>query len=598
MKNFIKVVGMLRSSFLKIYKISPMTVILMLVVTVVGALYTYANIFLSKVLLDSIVEMNKDIIFLSLGLLIVFQIFKLLLDFVSSLQTVKLSIKFSAQSDEEMIDQNSKMDLLVKEFPAFQADFSYLKFSEAKVYENYLNLIELLTKLIILGTTLSYLSDIYVLFSVIAIIVGVLRGLIDLVTVKKRVLLNSEIESGLVKPMYYYNLLTGVDSQKELTLYSTIHYYKQRWKDERTNIDSKKVTYTKIEKLTDSYKELITIFTSGVVIILVANLIIKQELSIGDYVAVTMAVTMIINGISNLIGSYIRQLENLGYVEVADEMRKKLAKHSVVKSPQGGVPFDFQDRINISNLSFTYPNSQIAALKNLSLEIKKGEMIAVLGENGSGKTTLVKLLLGLYKVEQNKIFYDDIPINDFDEKSLYQKTSAVFQDFIKYQTNVRENIAVGDIKFIDDNKRLESILQRVVFDKHLPEGLDTKLGYIDQDSTNLSGGQWQRLALSRVFIKDAPELIVFDEPTSALDPLAEVRILNDVLDYCSNTTTILISHRVGVARKADKICVLKEGRIIEFGTHDELIKNRQTYFEMWESQREWYEDTKEAILRL
>ncbi|RIE02567.1 ABC transporter ATP-binding protein [Cohnella faecalis] len=308
-----------------------------------------------------------------------------------------------------------------------------------------------------------------------------------------------------------------------------------------------------------------------------------------------MAVAIIINVISNLIEDYIRMLENLNYSVKAKQMKEQIAEKSIIKSAHGKIPFRFHEQIDISNLSFTYPNIQIESLKNINLTINKGELIAVLGENGSGKTTLVKLLLGLYKVECDSIFYDGIPINQFDENSLYNNTSAVFQDFIKYQTNVRDNIAVGDITYVNNDEKLESALNRVLFDNHFPGGLNTKLGYIDQDSTNLSGGQWQRLALSRVFVKDNPELIIFDEPTSAMDPLSEMRILNEVLRYCKNTTTIMISHRVGIARKADKICVLQQGQIVEFGTHDELIKSKRNYYEMWMSQKEWYEDVEDKI---
>ncbi|QYR21109.1 ATP-binding cassette domain-containing protein [Paenibacillus sp. sptzw28] len=596
MNRINKVIGMMADSFIKIYRISPLTVILMVTVTIVGAFYSYVNIYFSKIILDSIVEMNESVIIWGLCLFVGFQLLKLIIDFFSSLQIVKMSINFSKKSDEEMIDQNAKMELLIKEFPSFQSEFAYLKFANNKIYENYLNLIEFITQLIVLMSLIKYLSETFILFSILAMAVGVLKGIINLTTVKKRVKLNAEIESSLMKPMYYYNLLTGVDTQKEITLYSTTNYYKQKWKEELDKIDFKKVCLEKMEKITYASKEILTIVNSAVVVVLLVYLIKKQQASVGDYIAVTMAVTIIINVISSLIEGCIKWFENLQYSEMANDMRAIIAEKSVVKTTYDKLPFSFQNSINLSNLNFTYPNSQNVALSEINLSINKGETIAVLGENGSGKTTLVKLLLGLYKVEDNCIFYDNVPINKFDVNSLYQKTSAIFQDYIKYQTNVRENVAVGDISQIKDDGKLESILKRVVFDKDLPHGLNTKLGFIDQESINLSGGQWQRLALARVFVKDNPEIIIFDEPTSAMDPLAEMRILNDVLEYCKTTTTIMISHRVGIARKADKICVMQKGKIVEFGTHDELMFNKHIYYDMWMSQREWYNDTKVEVL--
>ncbi|MFB9324413.1 ABC transporter ATP-binding protein [Paenibacillus aurantiacus] len=596
MKSFGRVMRMAADSFIAIYQLRPFTVSLMVFVTIVSACYSYASVYLSKVLLDSIVDMKQSAILWSLSLLTGFQLLKLILEAISSMQTVKLSIAFSGKSDEALIEHNAKLELLAKESPSFQGDFSYLKFADNKIYENYLKVLQLMAQLIVFASILQFLTGTYYVFSLLAVAVGILKGVVDLVTVKKRVSLNTEIESSLIRPMYYYNLLTGVDSQKELTLYGATSYFKQKWIAERDRIDAKKIALDKMDKRNFLYKELLTIVGSVFVIMLLVILIANQQLSVGHYIAVTMAVAMIVNVISVIIQDYSGLFENLKYVDKANDMRTSIANKSVSKPSGATVPFRLDQKITVSNLYFKYPNSQTATLKNITMTIHKGETIALLGENGSGKTTLVKLLLGLYKVEDHRaITFDEMPINQFDDHSLHASTSAVFQDFIKYQTNIRENVAIGDLASVQDDAKLEGLLRKVNFDKALPQGLETPLGFIDLASINLSGGQWQKLALSRVFMKEKPELVIFDEPTSALDPLAELKVIHEVLDYCRDTTTIVISHRVGIGRKADKICVMQQGEIVEFGTHEELLQRKQAYYEMWNTQKEWYEEERTPL---
>lgn len=192
-------------------------------------------------------------------------------------------------------------------------------------------------------------------------------------------------------------------------------------------------------------------------------------------------------------------------------------------------------------------------------------MITILGENGSGKSTLIKLLLGLYQSKDDSIFYDGVSIRELDRTGMWEKTSAVFQDYIKYMTDVRDNIAVGNVAEANNTYKLHAVLEKVGLSKTFKHGLDTKLGMLEDSAVNLSGGQWQRLALSRVFVSDVHELVVFDEPTSALDPVSEVRLMDEILHYCQGKTVLMVSHRVGIAKRANRIFVIQGGRIAESG---------------------------------
>lgn len=155
-------------------------------------------------------------------------------------------------------------------------------------------------------------------------------------------------------------------------------------------------------------------------------------------------------------------------------------------------------------------------------------------------------------------------------------------------TDVRENVAAGNIGEIQDSEKLEQMLARVGLADAFKHGLNSRLGFLDDGAVNLSGGQWQRLALSRVFVRDDDDLVVFDEPTAALDPLSEVRLMNELLSHFKGKTVLLISHRVGVARNADRIIVMERGRIAETGNHEELLERQGLYSEIWNQQKQWY----------
>ena len=254
------------------------------------------------------------------------------------------------------------------------------------------------------------------------------------------------------------------------------------------------------------------------------------------------------------------------------------------------LPLQITDGFTIENLSFSYPESKKLVIDGLSFTLQKGEKLALVGENGAGKTTLVKLLLRLYEPTGGVIKLDGINIQRYDREAYQQFFGAIFQDFVKYYLDAKTNIAVGSIEDIDDNHKIrksaELSLAAEVIDE-LPDGYDQTLGRRFKKGAELSGGQWQKIALARAYMADS-EVIILDEPTSALDARAEYEAFQRFIGLTKGKTSIIISHRFSTVRMADRILVLKGGKALELGTHEELITNDQLYAELFDLQAEGY----------
>lgn len=250
-----------------------------------------------------------------------------------------------------------------------------------------------------------------------------------------------------------------------------------------------------------------------------------------------------------------------------------------------------QDGIRFENVSFTYPGSSQPALKNISLHVKTGEKLAIVGENGSGKTTLIKLLTRLYTPESGRIFLDGLDLQEWDVDVLRQRIGVIFQNFVRYQFTVGENIGVGDVQYLEDKHRWQIAAEKGMaqpFIEKLPQSFKTQLGRWFKNGQELSGGQWQKIALSRAFMRTQADILVLDEPTSAMDAQAEFDIFNHFRTLTQNQMVFLISHRFSTVRMADKIVVIEDGKVTEQGTHEELLQTDGRYAKLFYLQAAGY----------
>lgn len=250
-----------------------------------------------------------------------------------------------------------------------------------------------------------------------------------------------------------------------------------------------------------------------------------------------------------------------------------------------------EDGLRIEALCFTYPGATEPALNGVSLHLEPGRKLALVGHNGSGKTTLIKLLTRLYLPESGRILLDGLELSEWEPRALRRRMGVVFQDFVKYQFTIGENIGVGDVAAIDDAERQRDAAERGMawpFIEPMPEGLNTQLGRWFPGGRELSIGQWQKIALSRAFMRSDASLLVLDEPTSAMDAEAEAEIFQRVRQMTGQQMALLISHRFSTVRMADEIVVLDGGRVVEEGDHQELMARDGQYAHLFRLQAAGY----------
>jgi ATP-binding cassette subfamily B protein len=258
-------------------------------------------------------------------------------------------------------------------------------------------------------------------------------------------------------------------------------------------------------------------------------------------------------------------------------------------------PRPVQSGFKFDNVSFTYPGNNRPILHNFNFSLRPGERIGLIGANGQGKTTIVKLMVRMYDPTEGQILLDGIDLREYSIEDLHRQTAIIFQDFMRYEMTVRENIAIGNVDengSVDtlDMDSIEMAAQKSLADsvvKRLPLGYEQLLGRRFEKGLDLSGGEWQRVALARVYIRDS-QLVVLDEPTASLDPHSEFEVFQRFAQLTAGKMVLLISHRFSTVRMADQIAVLESGRIVELGAHDELIRRGGSYKRLFEMQAASY----------
>jgi len=291
------------------------------------------------------------------------------------------------------------------------------------------------------------------------------------------------------------------------------------------------------------------------------------------------------NSLTSINGMYE---DNLYLSNLTEFLEHKVPEHTGYKT-QGPDP---ADGIRFENVSFSYPGAQTPALNCVNLHIIPGESLAIVGENGSGKTTLIKLLTRLYAPTEGRILVDGLDLQEWDLDTIREKVGVIFQDFARYQLIVGENIGIGDVDSIGEDDQISEAARKGMaeaFVKDLPHKYQTQLGTWFKDGQELSGGQWQKIALSRAFMRSKADILILDEPTAAIDARAEAEIFAHFGDLTDNRISIIISHRFSTVRMANHIIVLEKAEIMEQGSHQQLLDLDGQYATLFNLQAKGYQ---------
>ncbi len=389
---------------------------------------------------------------------------------------------------------------------------------------------------------------------------------------------------------YYESCIADREYFKETRILGAFYYFKERYIKSLSLLNKEVWKTEKKAGIIELFMRLLTVSGYMGVLYLLFTSLLNGEISSGAFAAVLSSLSFMlvimeeimylrIGEISNSIGTVKNLIRFL-------DMPERAGKDDKIEKN-----FD----IVLDNISFFYPGATEPSISDVNLKINSGETIAVVGENGSGKTTLIKIIIGLYVPTKGTVLIGGKDTSKLSGKSMYENISAVFQKYQRYKMTFGENIEISSLNNIIDKSRVQrnKFLEEAVLKAELElnemnfeNNYDTMLSR-EFDGIDLSGGQWQKIAIARGYYKDH-SMIVLDEPTAAIDPVMETNLYNKFAELAEEKTAVIVTHRLGSAKIGDRIIVMDRGRIVEMGTHDELIEINGKYAEMYNAQSKWY----------
>lgn len=402
--------------------------------------------------------------------------------------------------------------------------------------------------------------------------------------------------------MYLRSLLTRRDAAKEVRLFTLSDHLTEEWTELSNRLAAERRGLETKQSILAGAADGFSLLAYGACITILAYLILGDRISFDQYVIVTPAITHLASRLETIMrrgASLQEQSLYLGdlFEFLSLDPRAELQESGQDQAGPQGTPAASAIEVSAAGplgliefqgVSFRYPGSDHFVLKDINFTLQPGERVALVGENGAGKSTLVRLLLGLYRPTEGRILAGGRDLAELPPEYLHERMAAVFQDFVQYLFPVYDNIAMGRLGTATeaDVRAAAELAGAAEYIESLPDGYRTQLGR-EMEGVDLSGGQWQKLAIARALVRNA-EVIILDEPTAALDPLAEAEIYQQFLEMTSGRTAVMISHRLGSARMAHRIIVLKGGRIVEEGDHDALVKQDGEYARLFSLQAQWY----------
>jgi ATP-binding cassette subfamily B protein len=386
---------------------------------------------------------------------------------------------------------------------------------------------------------------------------------------------------------YLRGVLTGRDEAKEVRAFGMESALRRRHDERSATFLESLRRHVRVRQLYGLGVVLATTVALAVALAVLVWFLSAGRIGVADAGAAALGIRLLSLRLDQIFSSVGGLLESSVFLDDVDGFLRLGASETTGCT---GIGPKLRQAVTLDRVSYTYPGSERPAVRGVSLDIRRGEVIGIVGENGSGKTTLAKIIAGLYGPTSGRIAWDGVDAAGFHPADLRRGVAVIFQDFVRYQLTARENIGLGDPDHVDDLDAARHAAHRAGaagFLESLPAGYDTILSKEYAGGTDLSVGQWQRVALARALRRDAP-LVILDEPSSALDPRAEQALFADVRAMLDGRCAVLVSHRYSTVRTADRIFVMSDGQVVEAGSHDALMATDGIYKELFTMQAQAY----------
>jgi ATP-binding cassette subfamily B protein len=599
LKNPFKILSHLKDAVALVWESGPGWVLASAILVVAQGLLPLASLYLMKLVVDGIAAAlsgaGAERVFHRIGFLILMMgLVSLATTLFSGLSRIVSEIQSQTTGDRIFDILHAKsiaLDLEYYENPKYY-DIYYRAQQEAPyrpmlIVSGIIQLGQNAISLTAIGGLLLTFHWSLALVLVIAVLPGIYARLKYSDQVYRWESLRSQAER---QTHYFHWILTGDAYARELRLFDFGNLFKKRFQELRQVLRKERLSLSIRHSLVEMVYQVFSVLAVFGTLVFIVSHVIKGAMTLGDFVMFYQALFRCQNYLRDVLRNLADLYEHslfLSHYHAFIELPPKItapARPAPIHRPiQQGIAFE--------HVGFRYPSSSRDVLQDIHFHIKPGEHVAFVGENGEGKTTLIKLLCRLYDPQEGRVTIDGVDLREFDPVEFRGEISVIFQDYVKYHLSAGENIWLGNVNHPYDPEQVAAAARASGADKliqSLPQGYDTMMGKMFRQGEELSVGEWQKIALARAFMRKS-QIMILDEPTSALDPGAEAEALRQFRDMARGRTTIFISHRLSMARLADRIVVLKDGRIAEDGPHDDLIRQKGHYARLFEIQAENYQ---------
>lgn len=586
LKNFFQTILTIPKTIRLIFRIERKYASYLIILNILQSIIPLASLFIYQELINAVLKKGSNIF----SVLIVYILMQMMLSILSQLNSYiseKFNMNLSYNLNLKLLKKTSSLNLIdFEQADTYNLIENIVQDSTYKPFQLFNAIIGVITGFLSLLTSIIYVSTWNVAVSTFLLIIPVISLVIFMRVGQLEFLIQWERANSEREVWYINYLLTHDFSFKEIKLNGISQYFIDKYGTLKRNFMNQDLNISKKKVLFRGSLDILLNFINGIAIFMMIQSIRSGKLLVGNFVSLIQAITRVNTYSQSMIqNTYIIYNTSLFMEQLFKFFDMEVSNISIQNSRISRIEKRI-DKIKVNNLSFIYPGSVKKTLEDINVEFNKGELVAIVGKNGSGKSTLVKLLSGLYQPSEGQIYYNNESSDVLDLSYYQNNVSVLFQDFVKFELSVRENIGLSDVNSISDSKITKHIdnLKLNFLTAENNFNLNQRLGTWFNDSRQISGGQWQKVALARTFFKNA-SIYILDEPSSALDPVSEKEIFDEFVTRSRDKIALFVSHNLMAASRADRIIVMQDGRIIDEGKHDDLISKSKYYRELYYSEK-------------